>query len=222
VLAGYLLGTVGKGIVTPEMTTSYFSSVPFGSNFGVRRGTGGANDGRTRKSREEVEYSVKTGMVEGGEGICSRKKTKGKQLKLTDRSRSFQNMIQVAKTSSPRTTRKRRAFSLSGKSRIHDWCLQEITKTEQQSCHPHPDQGSSPAFPHSRIPHYSITFLYCTALYQKATTLILLLVNIQLPKNPSGLTQEFHTFPHGQVVQVVSYGGFPSPCHHSYNVVCKL
>jgi hypothetical protein len=51
--------------ITPEMTTSYFSSVPLGSNFGERRGKGGANEGRTRKSREEVEYSVKTGIVKG-------------------------------------------------------------------------------------------------------------------------------------------------------------
>jgi hypothetical protein len=44
------------------MTTSYFSSVPLDSNLGVSRGTGGANDGRTRRSRDEVEYSVKTGI----------------------------------------------------------------------------------------------------------------------------------------------------------------
>jgi hypothetical protein len=44
------------------MTTSYFSSTPAGSNFGLKRGTGGGNEGRTRKSREEVENSVKTGI----------------------------------------------------------------------------------------------------------------------------------------------------------------
>ena len=49
--------------LTPAITTSYFSSEPFGSNLGLRRGTGGANEGRTRKSRDEVEYSVKTGIL---------------------------------------------------------------------------------------------------------------------------------------------------------------
>jgi hypothetical protein len=44
------------------MTTSYFSSGP-GSNFGVRRGRGVAKEGRTRRSRDLVEYSVKTGMA---------------------------------------------------------------------------------------------------------------------------------------------------------------
>jgi hypothetical protein len=48
--------------LTPAITTSYFSSGPLGSNFGLKRGTGGANEGRTRRSREEVEYSVKTGI----------------------------------------------------------------------------------------------------------------------------------------------------------------
>lgn len=45
------------------MTTSYFSSGPCGSNFGVRRGRGVAKEGRTRRSRDLVEYSVKTGMA---------------------------------------------------------------------------------------------------------------------------------------------------------------
>jgi len=46
------------------MTTSYFSSDPTGSNFGLRRGRGVAKDGSTRKSRDDVEYSVKTGISE--------------------------------------------------------------------------------------------------------------------------------------------------------------
>lgn len=45
------------------MTTSYFSSGPCGSNFGVRRGRGVAKEGRTRRSRDFVEYSVKTGIA---------------------------------------------------------------------------------------------------------------------------------------------------------------
>jgi len=55
------------------MTTSYLSpKLPSGENGGVNRGSGGAKDGRTRRSREEEEYSVKTGIlmrdkhVEGG------------------------------------------------------------------------------------------------------------------------------------------------------------
>jgi hypothetical protein len=44
------------------MTTSYFSSVSSDSKVGVRRGKGGAKEGRTRRSREDVEYSVKTGI----------------------------------------------------------------------------------------------------------------------------------------------------------------
>jgi hypothetical protein len=49
--------------LTPAITTSYRSLAPVCSRFGLRRGTGGANDGRTRRSREEVEYSVNTGIV---------------------------------------------------------------------------------------------------------------------------------------------------------------
>lgn len=55
---------VGSPPLTPAMTTSYFSSDPVGSNFGLRRGTGGAKEGRTRRSREDMEYSVKTGIVQ--------------------------------------------------------------------------------------------------------------------------------------------------------------
>lgn len=68
-----LLDLPGKGSVkcpmgiywrlTPAMTTSYFSSVPPGSNFGVRRGRGGANEERTRRSRDEKLVSVKSGIV---------------------------------------------------------------------------------------------------------------------------------------------------------------
>jgi hypothetical protein len=72
------------------MTTSYFSSVPFGSNFGVRRGIGGANEGRTRESREELEYSVKTGMSEGGEGTSSEKRA---DRKVTQRSRPLSVLL---------------------------------------------------------------------------------------------------------------------------------
>jgi hypothetical protein len=57
----------GRFGLTPAITTSYFSSEPFGSNLGLRRGTGGANEGSTRKSRDEVEYSVKTGILLEGE-----------------------------------------------------------------------------------------------------------------------------------------------------------
>jgi hypothetical protein len=49
--------------LTPAITSSYLSLAPACSNFGLRRGTGGANDGRTRRSWEEVEYSVNTGIV---------------------------------------------------------------------------------------------------------------------------------------------------------------
>lgn len=45
----------------PTMTTSYFSAL-VGSR-GARRGSGGANEGRTRSSRDAAEYSVKTGML---------------------------------------------------------------------------------------------------------------------------------------------------------------
>jgi hypothetical protein len=48
--------------LTPAITTSYFSSAPEGSNFGVRRGRGGAKERATRRSRDEVECSVKTGI----------------------------------------------------------------------------------------------------------------------------------------------------------------
>ena len=53
---------VRNGTPTPAITTSYFSSVPVGSNLGLRRGRGDANDGRLRRSRDKVEYSVKTGI----------------------------------------------------------------------------------------------------------------------------------------------------------------
>jgi hypothetical protein len=48
--------------LTPAITTSYFSSAPEGSNFGVSRGRGGAKERATRRSRDEVECSVKTGI----------------------------------------------------------------------------------------------------------------------------------------------------------------
>ena len=51
------------GLLTPAINTSYFSSLPTGSKLGVRRGRGEAKEGRTRKSREDVEYSVNTGMI---------------------------------------------------------------------------------------------------------------------------------------------------------------
>lgn len=50
-------------VLTPAINTSYFSSLPAGSNLGARRGRGGEKEGRTRRSREEVEYSVKTGIL---------------------------------------------------------------------------------------------------------------------------------------------------------------
>jgi hypothetical protein len=48
--------------LTPAITTSYFSSAPEGSNFGFRRGRGGAKERATRRSRDKVECSVKTGI----------------------------------------------------------------------------------------------------------------------------------------------------------------
>lgn len=56
---------VGSGCgLTPTTRTSYFSSELFsGSNVGARRGSGGAKDGRTRRSREEDAFSVKTGIL---------------------------------------------------------------------------------------------------------------------------------------------------------------
>ena len=48
---------------TPTTTTSYLSSVSSPrSNFGDNRGSGGANRGRTLRSRDEDECSVKTGI----------------------------------------------------------------------------------------------------------------------------------------------------------------
>lgn len=50
---------------TPTIITSYFSSSHFspGENGEVNRGSGGAKDGSTRKSREEDAYSLKTGIL---------------------------------------------------------------------------------------------------------------------------------------------------------------
>lgn len=49
---------------TPTTTTSYFSSsLSSRLNGGASRGSGGANDGRTLKSRDEEECSVKTGIA---------------------------------------------------------------------------------------------------------------------------------------------------------------
>lgn len=62
----------GGNTLTPAITTSYFSSVPVGMNCGLRRGMGGEKDGRTRRSREEVEYSVKTGIVYSLRGATSK------------------------------------------------------------------------------------------------------------------------------------------------------
>jgi hypothetical protein len=73
---------------TPTITTSYFSSGPFGSKVGLRRGTGGANDGSTRKSREEVENSVNTGIFDA-------------QLECRRRTRQY---IQTADIPKPRDT----------------------------------------------------------------------------------------------------------------------
>lgn len=50
--------------LTPTITTSYFPSVTVGLNSGLNRGRGGANEGRTRKSRDDVAYSVKTGIAQ--------------------------------------------------------------------------------------------------------------------------------------------------------------
>jgi hypothetical protein len=46
----------------PTMMTSYFSDVLSDGGCGARRGSGGANEGRTRSSRDAAAYSVKTGM----------------------------------------------------------------------------------------------------------------------------------------------------------------
>ena len=66
-----LLG--GSDTLTPAITTSYFSSPAFDSKVGLKRGTGGANNGRTRRSREEVENSVKTGIFKGVRGLWNGK-----------------------------------------------------------------------------------------------------------------------------------------------------
>ena len=45
------------------MTISYFSSDPVGSNFGLRRGTGGAKEGRHVDHGRKWNILVKTGIV---------------------------------------------------------------------------------------------------------------------------------------------------------------
>lgn len=47
----------------PTMSTSYFSASLLTDGFGERRGSGGANEGNTRRSRDAAAYSVKTGMA---------------------------------------------------------------------------------------------------------------------------------------------------------------
>jgi hypothetical protein len=65
-----MFGWLGAELPTPTIITSYFSpSLSFEEKKGDCLGNGGAKEGKTLRSREEEEYSVKTGIPCSGRRV---------------------------------------------------------------------------------------------------------------------------------------------------------